>query len=471
MLAIYPIVHTHNASLPQSDSMWWGNTYDPTSSGEIYKNFTDSNRALMLTGLYQYTFRNFVVSFGLEGYSASVQDLDTYYEDRAQEISGTNEMTGAFEGKNLIMIMMESIDTWMITPEYTPNLYALQQESINFANHYTPLFLSAGTFNTEITSQTGLIPPLTGLSNSAYSFNSFPLSLANLFENKGYSANSFHSASPVIYNRGAIHTNLGFEAYHSYEDMDMEDYQLDSQLINGYDLFAPLQGEAPYFSYIITYSGHGPYTDELSNISDPHLQAAQAAVAASGVTGSEENMEEYTLAIAHAMETDAFIGELIDRLRADGQLEDTVLLFYSDHYGKYMTDLEFLKEIKGVGDSETELYHTPCFLYSADQVPQTIEKYTSTVDLVPTLVNLFNLDADRRYYIGDDIFGDQGGVVIFPNYAWYDGDIYYSADYDGEITQYIQDTCAAVKARLDASYDTLKSDYFAYLLAEGLLSS
>ena len=171
------------------------------------------------------------------------------------------------------------------------------------------------------------------------------------------------------------------------------------------------------------------------------------------------------------METDAFIGELIDRLRADGQLEDTVLLFYSDHYGKYMTDLEFLKEIKGVGDSETELYHTPCFLYSADQAPQTIEKYTSTVDLVPTLVNLFNLDADRRYYIGDDIFGDQGGVVIFPNYAWYDGDIYYSADYDGEITQYIQDTCAAVKARLDASYDTLKSDYFAYLLAEGLLSS
>ena len=37
-----------------------------------------------------------------------------------------------------------------------------------------------------------------------------------------------------------------------------------------YDLIAP---EGQFFSYIITYSGHGPYTDELRNISDPHLEA------------------------------------------------------------------------------------------------------------------------------------------------------------------------------------------------------
>ena len=85
----------------------------------------------------------------------------------------------------------------------------------------------------------------------------------------------------------------------------MEDYMLDSQLLNGYDLIAP---EGQFFSYIITYSGHGPYTDELRNISDPHLEAAQAAVAQSGVTGSEANMKEYTLAVAHAMETDQFVG-------------------------------------------------------------------------------------------------------------------------------------------------------------------
>ena len=460
LLSLYPLIKTHRDSLPQEDTMWWGSTYDPASSEEIYKNFTDSNRALTMTGLYQYTFRNFVVSFGLEGSDVDLDELDAFYEERAQEISGDNEMTGAFEGKNLIMVMMESIDTWMITPEYMPNLYALQQESINFSNHYTPLFLSAGTFNTEITSQTGLIPSSTGVNNSSYSTNAFPLSLANLFEEKGYTANSFHSANPFIYSRGSIHVNLGFEAYHNYEDMGMDDYMLDSQLIRAYDQM--VLDDENFFSYIITYSGHGPYTQEMSNISDPHLQAAQEAVAASGITGSEANMTEYTLAIAHAMETDAFIGELIQQLQADGHLEDTVLLFYSDHYGKYMTDLDFLKEVKGVGDSETELYHTPCFLYSADQEPLTVEKCTSTVDLLPTLVNLFALDADRRYYVGDDIFGDKGGIVMFPNYSWYDGEIYYSADYDGEMTDYITEVSLEVKERLDASFDTLKGNYFAY---------
>ena len=66
--------------------------------------------------------------------------------------------------------------------------------------------------------------------------------------------------------------NLGFEAYNNAPTLGMEDYMLDSQLLNGYDLIAP---EGQFFSYIITYSGHGPYTDELRNISDPHLEAAQ----------------------------------------------------------------------------------------------------------------------------------------------------------------------------------------------------
>ena len=190
------------------------------------------------------------------------------------------------------MVMLESIDTWLLTPEYMPNLYALQQQGTNFVHNYTPLFLSAGTFNTEFISQTGLLPSVTGLSSSIYSTNSFPFSLANLFEGAGYTANSFHSASPDIYSRGSVHVNLGFEAYNNAPTLGMEDYMLDSQLLNGYDLIAP---EGQFFSYIITYSGHGPYTDELRNISDPHLEAAQAAVAQSGVTGSEANMKEYTL--------------------------------------------------------------------------------------------------------------------------------------------------------------------------------
>ena len=72
-------------------------------------------------------------------------------------------MTGVFEGKNLMLIMLESIDTWMINEDYMPELYSLQQKSINFTRHYTPLFINAGTFNTEFAALTGLLTPNPGL--------------------------------------------------------------------------------------------------------------------------------------------------------------------------------------------------------------------------------------------------------------------------------------------------------------------
>ncbi len=459
VVGVIAVFFTHTKLMPAGDNMWWGNAYNPYSEAEVYREFTDANRCLDLTGLYQYTFRDFTVSFGIGGDHRDAEKLDAAFESR--EVSGENEMTGALKGKNLIMVMMESVDTWLVTPDYMPNLYALQQAGVNFENFYTPLYLTAGTFNTEIISQTGMIPAVSGMPSAAYSTNSFPLSLANLFRQEGYTANSFHSAYPSIYSRGSVHTNLGFEAYHCFEQMGMDDYQLDSQMIRAYDQIAPKDGS--FFTYIITYSGHGPYNEEMQNIAAPHYQAAQAAVERSGVTGSKENMEEYTRAVAHAMETDQFVGELADKLKEEGRLEDTALLFYADHYGKYITDKEFLHQIKGIpsGD-QTELYHTPCFLYGGGLKARTVDKYASSPDLVPTLVNLFSLPADARYYAGDDIFGDKGGVVMFPNYAWYDGETYYSADSQGEGNQKAAEISAQVKERMTVSMNALKCDYFKY---------
>ena len=447
----------HQSLLPKSDTLWWGTTYDPSSESQAYKEFTDSNRNLLITGVYQYTVRDFLVSFGLEGGAIRMGELDQFYEERAQEVSGENDRTGIFRDKNLILVMLESMDTWLLTPEYMPNLYRLQQEGTDFVHHYTPLFLSAGTFNTEFVSLTSLLPSVTGLSSSVYITNSFPEALPRLFAQEGYAANSYHPANPSIYNRGSIHENLGM-TYHSGYDLGMEDYMLDSQMMQGYSQIVP---EGKFFSYIITYSGHGPYTEEMSAISDPHLEAAEAAVAQSGVTGSASNMEEYTLAVAHAMETDAFIGELVDRLEADGRLEDTVLWFYTDHYGKYMTDKEFLKELKGVEGDSPELYRTPCFYYAKGEEPEKVEKYVSSADIAPTIANLFDLPASYQYYMGDDIFGDQGGVVCFPNSGWYDGETYYTSSYTGEVTPEMQEISAEVNRREQASFNTLKSDYFA----------
>ena len=66
----------------------------------------------------------------------------------------------------------------------------------------------------------------------------------------------------------------------------------------------------------------------------------------------------------------------------------------------------------------------PFVIWTEGIAPQVYDKYVSTMDIAPTVVDLFSLDADLRYYIGNDMFGPDGGVVYFRNYAWYDGKTY-----------------------------------------------
>lgn len=244
----------------------------------------------------------------------------------------------------------------------------------------------------------------------------------------------------------------------------MDDYMCDSQLLNGYD---KIVSDEPFFSFIITYSGHGPYTTEQQNISEPHLDRARAVIDYSTVPyTTEAQKEEYTRAVAHAMETDAFIGDLRERLEADGHAGDTVLMFFTDHYCKYFSDAEFISAIKGETDHNM-LSNVPLMIWTEGIVPQVYDKYVSIMDIAPTIVDLFSLDADLRYYIGNDIFGPDGGVVYFRDYAWYDGKTYDTGSGDTTDPSVLA-MRRQVREQVDVSQDTFRYDYFAHLQQRGL---
>lgn len=451
-----------NGTMRESDNsaFTWDTTYEADTDKAVYTNFSDTNRCFYMAGGYQYLFRSFNVTFGIEDAfrnGMTYDKLDAYYAQREKTVHSDNEMTGAFQGKNVMLFLLESIDTWLLTEDYMPNLYRLQQQSINFENHFSPMFISAGTFGTEYTVNTGLIPPTNGVSSKAYSSYSFPYSLAHLFENAGYTANSFHSSSPKIYSRGLIHANWGYEKYHSFVDMGMEDYQRDSQMLNGYaDMVAPEH----YFDFILTYSGHGPYTEEMDNICQGHWEDVSRTVDPGTIPAQGADLDEYRRAVAHAMETDAFIGQLVEQMESDGTLDNTVLIFFTDHYCKYMTNTQLVMDLKGAENMDM-LNRTPFFIYSKVTPAQTVSKVTSSMDIAPTIANLFDLDVNYAYYTGDDAFGDGGGYVIFKNMNWYDGETYYTADYSGEITDEIRQRTQEAKTWVQMSWDTLKCNYFA----------
>lgn len=458
------VVHTtqmpRGGIVEHNEYLAWDNAESHDTLADAYAEFTNANRCLMLTGLYQYTVRGAAVTLWPQTTADTerIAELDAYYAAHPKQAADT-PMTGAFAGKNLILIMMESVDDWLVTPEYMPNLYRLEQEGVYFRNYYAPIFLAAATFNSEFTANTGLIAPEYQVRNSYYAEHALPYSLANLFRDAGYRARSYHAANPNIYNRGQIHLNFGYESYNDYGDLGMDDYMLDSQLLRGYDRIV---SDEPFFSFIITYSGHGPYTEEQDTISAPHLARARAVIDYSTVPyTTEAQKEEYTRAVAQAMETDAFIGGLRERLEADGHAKDTVLMLFTDHYCKYFSDTELIEAIKGTGDHNL-LSNVPFVIWTEGITPQVSEKYVSTMDIAPTVVDLFSLDADLRYYIGNDMFGPNGGVVYFRNYAWYDGKTYDTGN-DASTNPAVLAMREHVREQIDISQDTFRSDYFAYL--------
>lgn len=428
------------------------NHFNIYQSSLLYENFSDPNECLMLCGLYQYTFRDFCVTFGIYdsmsriGSAEQMQELDSWYAGK--KVDPDNQWTGRFSGKNLILIQLEAIDTWMLNEQFMPNLYAIQQQSLDFTAHYAPIYSDAGTFNTEMIVNTGLVSPFVGAVSSMYSRNSYPYSLANLMKAAGYRADSFHRSGPDIYNRGEIHENWGYGHYYSGEDMGIERLDFDEELMRAYDLFV---GEEPFLDFIITYSGHGAYLD--SEISDEYYAMAAALL-------PDETDEMVIHAMAHAWATDLFIGELYERLEAEGRLEDTVLVFYADHYNYYVLDDELVMREKGVFDSNL-IARTPFFIYEKNTQPEKIGKVTSTIDILPTLVNLFGLDSDGRYYVGNDAFSEHGGYVIFKDYSWYDGETYWRSTAATELTETARARNEEITQRLEMSWNTMKLNYFA----------
>lgn len=467
IFAVHTTQMPRGGAVEHSEYLAWDNAESHDTLADAYAEFTNANRCLMFSGLYQYTVRGVAVTLWPQTTADTerIAELDAYYAAHPKQAADT-PMTGAFAGKNLILIMMESVDDWLVTPEYMPNLYRLEQEGVYFRNYYAPIFLAAATFNSEFTANTGMIAPEYQVRNSYYTEHALPYSLANLFRDAGYRARSYHAANPNIYNRGQIHLNFGYESYNDYGDLGMDDYMLDSQLLRGYD---QIVSDEPFFSFIITYSGHGPYTTEQQNISEPHLDRARTVIDYSTVPyTTEAQKEEYTRAVAQAMETDAFIGGLRERLEADGHAEDTVLMLFTDHYCKYFSDAELISAIKGETDRNM-LSNVPFVIWTEGITPQVSEKYVSTMDIAPTIVDLFSLDADLRYYIGNDMFGPDGGVVYFRNYAWYDGKTYDTGN-DASSNPAVLAMRRQVREQLDVSQDTFRYDYFAYLQRRGILN-
>ena len=383
----------------------WHNFQNPAFE---YKRFVSPNFGMQITGVYQFLCRDLQVQLdrAFADTSALSAEIDAYFEEKPDHMG--NAYTGILEGKNVIAVMLESIDDWLITPEVMPTLHSMMEGGINFTNLYTPDYASGYTFNTEFAFNLGVYPYSNGNVSYALTRSAFPYSIANMFAAEGYHANSFHEGEPDFYNRGPMHTAFGFETYHCYRDYPLMGVSVhdDTFLPKNDVLWEAMTASEPFYSFVITYTAHLPYAQ------DDFTVWARSQFPEYGSYG-----EELSGLYAKARITDEMFRLMLERLEAEGKLDNTVFVCYSDHYAYGIQDAELLQQ-KSEEAGSAILEKTPAFIWWPGCEGVQIDKVCQTVDLAPTVMNLFGMEVPKNL-MGSDILDDSySGYAIFPYTTW-----------------------------------------------------
>lgn len=400
------------------------------SARAAYENLFNTHRLYQVCGLYQTLCKDVYANaiYPLtpaykEAHEAGHQEIDAYFEkkDRTEE----NEMTGLLAGKNVILVLMESMDDWMLG-EYTPTLNRLMSEGINFTRFYTPVYGGIRTFNTEFCINTGSFLSSQGGYAFDYVTNDFRQSLAYLLRQQGYSAEEFHYNSPTFYSRGVFSEAMGYQAYVCYGDY-LKDVPADKAkkllyddqlLFENEELNREFFREGSRLNFIITRSAHlsYKYNEVLS------YWGMKKYPEFKGLTGNEET----DCAYLKAKLVDDLFARMMAELEAKGELENTVIIGVTDHYTYGYKNEQALLELSGV-DNKLLLEKTPCFIWSAGLEPMEVDKVLNTADVLPTLLNLLGIDSPYSY-IGCDAFDERyDGFAPFSKGSWIYGNTAYDA--------------------------------------------
>ena len=428
--------------LPGSTDEW----ENVNSAKYYYNNFVNSKKSLAVLGLYEYTYRELHLSFknrhNKYGNVDSIKDnLKKYHVNREN-----NEYTGLFKDKNLIMVMLESIDYVTIDEKAMPTFTNVLNNSWVFPERYSALSDGGSTLLTEYVSQTGLIYD-NGFFEDIFK-DDYSYALPNMFNKAGYVTNSMHANNGSYYNRQELHNLLGFNNSYFLKDID-EKYELynDPQMIDNNELYSKIIpiGNEKFMSYFITITAHGPYdsTNEYC-VNANHGK-------------SQKDCFNYV-----AGDTDSFIEHLIQKLKDDGLLDDTIIVFYTDHPAyAYDYPTSYLNGLNKI-DNNHKIKSVPFAIYNPNLEPRSFDDLlVNDTDIVPTLLNLFGIDYNPDDYLGVDIFSQyHKNLSWFTDGSWYDGNIYSANPEVDTSTNSYKDNSQYVWDKLELNRMILSNNYY-----------
>ncbi len=396
-----------------------------------------------------------------------LNNLNEYFINN--KIHEENSYTGLFENKNLIVIMMESVNDIFINEELYPNFYKLVSSGYYFKNNYSPRN-SCATGNNELSGMIGLYSIYNKCTANTYSNNLYPESIFNLFKEKGYKTTSMHDYTEKYYQRREIHSNMGSERYYDVDDLNIthntkeEEWASDEEFMTEVvKILSNYKKDERFMTWLTTVTSHQPYGQSLYG--DKYLYLFEDSM-----------YDNYDIKLKRYMSKlkvlDDGLGVLLKGLKDQNKLDNTVIVLYGDHYPYGLSNTILKEALPYSIDEKYENERVPFVIWSNDLEGTTFQEYTSYINVTPTIANLFNLNYDLRYYVGDDLFSPTyTSMTIFADSSWKNEIGYYDAQ-TSNMTYYSNKTYSVedlikinetIENKIKYSNLAIQHNYFNYL--------
>ncbi|MFD2046065.1 LTA synthase family protein [Ornithinibacillus salinisoli] len=340
-----------------------------------------------------------------------------------------SELFGVAEGKNVIFISAESIQSFVINnevngQEITPFLNSLMddEDTYYFENFYHQTE-QGKTSDSEFLVENSLYPLSRGAVFFTHGQNEYNATPEILHEHDYFSA-VFHANNKSFWNRDQMYENINYDYFYDIESYEVTDENSVGWGLKDKEYFEQsikyLQSiEQPFYTKFITLTNHFPFElDEEDKTIEPY-------------DSNSNTLNNFFPTVRY---TDEAIEQFFNQLKDAGLYEDSIIIIMGDHYGisanhnKAMS--QYLDKDEITPYDHVQLQRVPFYIHIPGHGKGEVKsEIAGQIDVKPTLLHMLGIETDNDIYFGNDLFhDDRKGFVALRNGDFISDDYIYTSD-------------------------------------------
>lgn len=361
-------------------------------NAHIFDNYDPTNTARYLSPIGYHVFDLYNVYKDSKPYNLTDEEqtqINDFFKNKNENLPN-NEYFGMMEGKNLLVIQVESLESFILGKEIngqsiTPVINELVNTGLYFPNIHEQV--NEGTSSdADLMINTSMFPLRRGSTFFRYpntTYNSLPL----LLEEKGYETAAIHPDKGSFWNYVGGLTGIGFQSF-----LDYYSFNIDEQIGMGLSdksyfmqLIPMLEDmKNPFYTFTVTLTNHGPF-----DLPDEYRTLGLDEELANNELGGYFESVRYT---------DQQIGMFLDLLNKSGLLDNTTIVIEGDHAGVHKYYNHNIDELSTKEDwyLDNGDHTVPFIIWSKDiNSPKTFDTIGGQIDIMPTLLYLMGVTNEK----------------------------------------------------------------------------